>query len=384
MHTAIINHVREIYGTGFVPLHRPTFNGNEKKYLVDCIDSNFVSSVGPEVTLFEKTVANFVGTKYGIATVNGTSALHVALLVAGVGPNTEVITQALTFVATANAIKYCGASPVFVDVDNDTLGMSPNALEEWLSENTKFQDGATINLKTGKRVWACVPMHTFGFPCRIKEINNICIKYNITLIEDAAESLGSYINQRHTGTVGKLSTVSFNGNKIITTGGGGMVLTNDELYANKIKHLTTTAKLPHSYEYFHDQVGFNYRLPNLNAAMGLAQMEVLPRILQIKHDVANSYRDFCKNNNFVYIDALSGNTANNWLNTILVENETQRNNILEKTNAAGVMTRPIWTLLSKLPAFSACQKDHLKNSIFLSKRIINLPSSVPDSRILDL
>lgn len=375
----LILSVRKIYGEGPVPLHRPAFVGNERRYLIDCIDSNFVSSVGQRVTEFESEVARFAGAEFGVATMNGTAALHASLLLAGVRPGDEVLSQALTFVATANAISYTGAVPVFVDVDRDTLGMSPAALRTWLENNTVRQNGVIVNRSSGARLAACVPMHTFGIPLRIREIADICDEFGVPLIEDAAESLGSYVGKRHTGTFGKLATFSFNGNKIITTGGGGVIVTNDEELAVRAKHLTTTAKCPHLYEFFHDEIGFNYRLPNLNAALGVAQMEVLHRVLEVKAEVAERYREFCYNNRLRFVDAMNENTSNFWLNAVIMEDRDQRDTLLEVTNAAGIMTRPIWRLMTELPMYKNCQSDGLNNAKWLVRRVINLPSSVPDA-----
>jgi aminotransferase in exopolysaccharide biosynthesis len=331
------------------------------------------------VTEFEQEVAVFAGAKYGVATVNGTAALHASLILAGVKRGDEVISQALTFIATANAISYIGATPVFVDVDRDTLGMSPTALREWLEANTKTENGQTMNKGTGARIAACVPMHTFGIPTRISEIAEVCNAFGIALIEDTAESLGSYVGGRHTGTFGQSAAFSFNGNKIITTGGGGVIVTNDAALAARAKYLTTTAKRPHPYEFFHDQTGYNYRLPNLNAALGVAQMETLPEMLKIKAEVAARYRDFCADNGLNFIDAIEGTTANYWLNAVLLDNRAQRDALLEESNTAGVMTRPIWRLMTELPMYSHCQNDGLSDARWLVERVVNLPSSVPET-----
>lgn len=375
----LVEFVSHIFGSVEVPLHRPVFEGNERSYLTSCIDSNFVSSVGIRVAEFETMVASFVGAVHGVATVNGTAALHASLVVAKVCPGDEIITQALTFIATSNAISYAGAKPVFVDVDPDTLGMSPTSLRAWLAMSTRSVDGEVINVHTGARVAACMPMHTFGIPCRIAEIAEICDEFGIVLIEDTAESLGSYVGERHTGTFGKLATFSFNGNKIITTGGGGVIVTNDAELAARAKHLTTTAKRPHPYEFFHDEIGFNYRLPNLNAALGVAQMEMLPKLLEIKAEVADHYRQFCATNGIRFVDAPEGTTPNFWLNAIILDSLAERDALLEATNAAGVMTRPIWRLMSELPMYEHCQNDGLENSRWLVDRVVNLPSSVPES-----
>ncbi|HET9031774.1 MAG TPA: LegC family aminotransferase [Dokdonella sp.] len=374
-----MTHVRSIYGDGFIPLHRPVFEGNEKQYLVDCIDSNFVSSVGAKVTEFEQQIADFTGSRYAIATVNGTAALHAALQLAGVGQNDEVISQALTFIATCNALSYAGARPVFVDVDRDTLGMSPVALRSFLEQHAERRDEGCYNKSSGRRIAACVPMHTFGFPLRIEEIARLCTEYGIILVEDAAESLGSYVGERHTGNFGKLATLSFNGNKVITTGGGGMIITNDEALAKRAKHLTTTAKVPHPYEFVHDEIGYNYRLPNLNAALGCAQMERLAKMLAIKRGVAQGYREFFAGTDIRFVEPLTGNTANHWLNAIVLGSEEERDAFLQFTNSRDVMTRPVWRLMSRLPMFQDCQNDGLENSRWLEARVVNLPSSVPES-----
>lgn len=285
----LINEVKVLFGEGFIPLHRPIFEGNERQYLVDCIDSNFVSSIGEKVTEFERRIADFAGTRFAIATVNGTSALHIALELLGVDSGNEVITQALTFIATCNATRYCNAWPVFIDVDQDSLGMSPDALRRFLKDNAEKRPEGTYNRVSGRRLAACVPMHTFGMPCRVEEIVAVCHEFGIPVVEDAAESLGSYVGEQHTGSFGTLGTFSFNGNKVITTGGGGMIVTNNEELAIRAKHITTTAKVPNAWEFVHDEVGYNYRLPNLNAALGCAQMERLTEMLAIKAQIAERY-----------------------------------------------------------------------------------------------
>lgn len=372
---------RKIYGDGFIALHRPVFEGNERKYLVDCIDSNFVSSVGEKVNQFEEEIAKFTGSKYAIATVNGTAALHIAIMLADVKPGDEVITQALTFIATCNAISYTGAKPLFIDVDFDTMGLSPDALKFFLENNAEKRADGTYNKLSGKKISACVPMHTFGFPCRIKDIAAICTEWGINLIEDAAESLGSYVNGSHTGTFSKLATLSFNGNKVITTGGGGMIITDDIDIAKKAKHLTTTAKVNHPYEFFHDEVGYNYRMPNLNAALGCAQLERLQESLHEKAKVSNEWSEFFKVRDIVFVQALDGSKANHWLNSIILSSREERDTFLKYTNENNVMTRPIWTLMSKLPMFQDCHTDGLKNSLWLEERVVNIPSSVPDGAL---
>ncbi|MDA9657691.1 LegC family aminotransferase [bacterium] len=379
-----IAYTKSIFGNDSIPLHRPVFNGNERKYLVDCIESNFVSSVGPKVTEFEEKVARFTGSKHAIATVNGTAALHVAIELIGVKPGDEVISQALTFIATCNAISYAGAKPLFIDVDLDTMGLSPSALKIFLKANAKKTVNGTFNKISGKRISACLPMHTFGFPCRIDEITDICSDWNIPLIEDAAESLGSYVGSHHTGTFGSMGTLSFNGNKVITTGGGGMIITDDSELAKHAKHITTTAKIPHSYEFIHDAIGYNYRMPNLNAALGCAQMESLEDFLTIKAQLANQWNSFFNERDVNFVNSIDGNKSNHWLNAIILESREDRDNFLRLTNDAEIMTRPIWTLMSKLPMFKDCQTDGLKNSLWLKDRVVNIPSSVPDGALKQL
>lgn len=375
-----LSFVKGVFGED-ATLHRPVFGGNEKKYLSECIDSNFVSSVGARVTEFEQGVAAYCGAKYGVATVNGTAALHIAMVVAGVERGDEVITQALTFIATCNAISYIGAHPVFVDVDKSTLGMSPDALRNFLVANAEMKDGVAYNKGTGRRFAACVPMHTFGHPCRIDEIAEVCAEFAIPLVEDAAESLGSYYKGKHTGGFGLLGAISFNGNKIITTGGGGMIVTNDEEIARKAKHITTTAKIPHPYEFVHDQVGYNYRLPNLNAALGCAQLEQLDEFVRIKRNLAARYSAFFVEKGVPFVSEPEGATSNYWLNAIILESREERDSFLKYSNDKGVMTRPIWRMMTELEMFKNCQHDGLENSLWLEDRVINIPSSVPMSEI---
>lgn len=374
--------VRSIYGEGYIPLHRPVFEGNEREYLVDCIDSNFVSSVGQKVNDFEEKVAAFTGSRYAVATVNGTAALHVAIELAGVKPGDEVISQALTFIATCNAISYAGAQPIFVDVDLDTMGLSPTALSNFLENYAEKRSEGTFNRSSGKRISACVPMHTFGLPCRIVEIAEVCADWNIALIEDAAESLGSYVGGRHTGTFGLMGTLSFNGNKVITTGGGGMIITDDPELAKRAKYITTTAKVPHPYEFVHDEIGYNYRMPNLNAALGCAQMERLDEFLTVKALLAAQwYAFFLHDRDVDFVKPVTGNNANHWLNALIFDSRLDRDKFLKVTNDNNVMTRPIWTLMSKLPMFKECQTDSLENTLWLEDRVVNIPSSVPDGAL---
>lgn len=372
-----INFIRDYYNdSGFIPLHQPVFNGNESRYTQDTIKSTFVSSVGAYVDKFENMMEEYTQTKKAVAVVNGTSGLQVALKLVGVKPGTEVITQALTFVATANAISYNSATPVFVDVDLDTMSLSPQALEKFLEENCVLRDGNCLNKITKRKISACLPMHTFGFPGRIDEINKICKKWNIPLVEDAAESLGSYINGKHTGGFGKIGVFSFNGNKIVTSGGGGALVTNDLNVGKAAKHLTTTAKKSHAYEYVHDEVGFNFRMPNLNAALACAQLESLNYFLEKKRELAGFYMDFFKNIPCKFFAEREGTSANYWLMCIQLENKEERDDFLIKTNNNNIMTRPIWQLMYRLPMYSSCPRDEQKNAEFLEERIVNIPSSV--------
>ncbi len=443
----IVNFIRSLYNepNAFIPLHAPVFQGNEKKYLNECIDSTFVSSVGKFVDQFEDEIAKYTGAKKAVSCVNGTNALHLALKLVGVERDTEVITQPLTFIATANAISYCGAHPVFLDVDMDTMGLSPQSLKNWLSQNVELQttnseqgtqnkeprtknkeprtrnkeqetrnkeqgtpNSQPVNIKTGRRISCCVPMHTFGHPCRIDEIIEICNEYNIPVIEDAAESLGSFYKGQHTGTFGKIGVLSFNGNKVITTGGGGMLLFKDEELAKRAKHLTTQAKVPHPWEFNHDAIGYNYRMPNINAALGLAQLEQLPQFLQSKRQIAQSYKDFFSINQFytersrsalnhpiichpersrraiikssnhpiLFVDEPINTVSNFWLNCILLNSKEERDAFLKFSNENGVMARPVWQLMNKLEMFKDCQTGDLSNAEWLEKRVVNLPSSV--------
>jgi len=372
----VINFIQETYQTkSLIPLHEPKFVGNEKKYLNECIDSTFVSSVGKFVDKFEEKIASYTGSKYAIATSNGTSALHISLLLADVDQNSEVITQPLTFVATCNAISYCGAQPIFLDVDKDTMGLSPSALKEFLEKNTIIKNQRCINNKTGKVIKACVPMHTFGHPCRIDEIKEICDKHHVFLIEDAAESVGSIYKDKHTGTFGQVGVMSFNGNKIITAGGGGCIVTNDKALAKKAKHLTTTAKVQHKWDFNHDIVGYNYRMPNLNAALLVAQLENLDNFISSKRKLANVYEAFFNSTNYVFVKEPMDSKSNYWLNSIILKNKEQRDEFLDETNSSGIMTRPIWTLMNKLPMFEHAQCGDLKNSEWLEDRVVNIPSS---------
>ena len=374
--SAVINFIKSIYSKNqFIPLHEPRFLGNEKKYLNECVDSTFVSSAGKFVDELEEKIAKYTGAKYVVATGNGTSALHISLILANVDKNSEVITQPLTFVATCNAINYCNAKPIFIDVDTDTMGLSPSALRSFLENNTTVKNKQCINNKTKKVIKACIPMHSYGHPCRIDKIKEICDEYYIFLIEDAAESLGSMYKYKHTGTFGQLGTISFNGNKIITAGGGGCIITNEKVLAKKAKHLTTTAKVPHKWDFNHDMVGYNYRMPNLNAALLVAQLEKLNDFITNKRNLANKYEAFFKSMNYDFFKELKDSKSNYWLNSIMLKDKNQRDKFLEETNSKGVMTRPIWTLMNKLPMFKDAQCDGLKNSNWLHERVVNIPSS---------
>ena len=376
-YTPVVDFIRSVYKTdSFIPLHEPRFLGNEKKYLNECIDSTFVSSVGKFVDEFEEKIASYTGAKYAVATSNGTSALHISLLLANVEQNDEVITQPLTFIATCNAISYCNASPVFIDVDKDTMGMSPVALEIFLKENAEVKNQQCVNKSTGKIIKACIPMHTFGHPCRIVEIQKICKEWHIVLVEDSAESLGSFYRGQHTGTFGELGVISFNGNKIITSGGGGCILTNNEDLAKKAKHITTTAKEPHKWEYTHDMVGYNYRMPNLNAALIVAQLEQLDGFLKSKRSLAKIYKKFFQNGDIHFVTDPENAKSNYWLNSIVLKSKDQRDLFLDETNSKGIMTRPIWVLMNKLPMFEKAQCGDLTNSEWLEERVVNIPSSV--------
>lgn len=371
-----IDFIKSVYGnTDFIPLHEPLFIGNERKYVLDTIDSTFVSSVGKYVDQFEQMMREYTGAKHAIAVVNGTAALHMSLMLAGVERNDLVITQALSFIATCNAISYIGAEPVFVDVDIDRLGMSADSVEQFLC-NVELIDNKPIHKPTGKKISACVPMHTFGFPVEIDRIIELCDQFNIPVIEDAAESLGSTYKGKHTGTFGLLGTYSFNGNKTITCGGGGIIVTNDDKLGRLAKHLTTQAKVPHRWEYVHDHIGYNYRCPNLNAALACAQLEQLEIFLDKKRLTATGYKNFFSNTSIDFVEEPIDSKSNYWLNAILLNSNEERNLFLEQTNDNGIMTRPIWALMHRLDMFKHCIHDGLINSIYIEERLVNLPSSV--------
>ena len=360
-----------------ISLHEPKFSEKEKEYVIDTINSTFVSSVGPYVDKFELMMSEITKTKKSIATVNGTSALQVALRLSGVKTGDEVITQALTFIATINAIIYNNADPIFLDVDIDTMGLSPKAVNIYLEENGEIrEDGFCYNIKTNKKIAACMPMHTFGFPVHLDELILVCSKWNIPIVEDAAESIGSEYNNKPTGSFGKLGVFSFNGNKIITSGGGGAIVTNDIELGLKAKHLITTAKVPHLYEYVHDEIGYNFRMPNLNAALACAQLEQLDSFILNKRKLANEYKEYFANFGVKFRTELPNTKANYWLMCIELENKEERDKFLKETNASQVMTRPIWQLIFKSPIYSKFQRDSQENAMYLEDRIVNIPSSV--------
>jgi perosamine synthetase len=361
-----------------IPLHEPCFSGNELKYVQECIESTFVSSVGKFVDRFEKKLAKYTGAKYAVPVVNGTAALHISLLMSGVEPGDEVLVPALSFVATANAVSYCYAKPHFVDIEEHTLGIDPETLRSYLKSNSEQRSGKCINLKTGRTIHALIPVHTFGHPCDLEGLISVAKDFNLVLIEDAAESLGSTYKGQHTGTFGLLGILSFNGNKTITTGGGGAILTDDSDLAKRAKHLTTTSKLAHRWEYRHDEVGYNYRMPNLNAALGCAQLEQLPKFLKSKRRLFERYLEAFSGFSKVqlFAEPKSAN-SNYWLQTLLLDKTVanQRDEILEDTNNAGLLTRPAWTLLHKHPPYLECPSAELPVAESLESRILNLPSS---------
>lgn len=373
----IIDKIREIYKTptDFIPLHEPRFIGNEKKYLNDCIDSTFVSSVGKYVTEFEERVAEITGASHGVAVVNGTAALHLSLEVLGVSTGDLVVTQALSFVATANAILYTGASPYFVDIDRERLGMSSQALEEFFKD-VEMIDNTPVHKPSGKRVAAIVPMHTFGIPAEIDKLVAIADRYMVPVIEDSAEAMASYYKGKHVGTFGKLGVFSFNGNKIVTSGGGGMIVTNDPELAKKAKHLSTQAKVDHKWEFKHDQLGYNYRCPNLNAALALAQLEQLELFAANKRKTFDLYSEFFKDKEVKLHHPPVDCISNNWLNALLFPSKEERDAFLSESNSSGVMTRPAWNLLNTLDYLKGYGHDELVNSNFIESHLVNIPSSV--------
>ncbi|WP_455592373.1 LegC family aminotransferase [Bacteroides sp.] len=378
MYSDITSFIHQLYKSDeFIPLHAPLFIGNEKKYMNECIDTTFVSSVGKFVDRFEEMVADYTGAAKAVVCVSGTNALHMAMMLVGVERDDEVLTQALTFIATCNAISYIGAHPVFIDVDKETLGLSPAAVRRWLEKNAEIKKDVCYNKHTGRRVKACIPMHTFGHPVKLDELVSICDEYHIELVEDAAESIGSFYKGKHTGTFGKVGAISFNGNKTITTGGGGMLLFQDEELSKFAKHLTTQAKVPHRWEFVHDHVGYNYRMPNINAALGCAQMENLDRYVENKRETAQKYKEFFSiHSDITFFTEPTDCYSNYWLNAVLLKDRHAQQEFLQYTNDHGVMTRPVWQLMSRLEMFKGCETDGLENTIWLEERIVNIPSSV--------
>ena len=361
-----------------VPLHRPFFSDLERSNLVECIDSNYVSSIGPFVSKFEEMISQYVGARFVVATASGTAALHLSLLACGVGRGTEVITQPLSFVATANAIAYTGAKPIFLDIGSDNLSLCPAALSDFFERNTEItKKGACRNKNSGDIIKACVPMHTFGHPAKIVEIVEICRKYGVRVVEDSAESFGSTYGNKHTGTFGDAGIFSFNGNKIITTGGGGAIVTNNEQIAKITRHLSTTAKLANSSDFFHDQIGYNYRMPNVNASIGCAQLCQIDFFIAKKQSLAGRYKKFFSKRSQKFFVSLNDVKQNHWLNTVEFTSEEERNLFLDYTNKKGIMTRPSWVLLNELPMYSKCETDELRQARSLSARLCSIPSSVP-------
>jgi perosamine synthetase len=374
---SIISFIRDLYpGENPVPLHAPRFLGREKEYLARCIDTTYVSYVGEFVTRFEEHVRRVTGAAHAVALVNGTAALHMALQACGVGQGDAVVTQSLTFVATANAISHCGALPLFVDIDRSTLGMSPERLEAYFAGSTVQTAGGCHDRATGRRVAACVPMHTFGHPAEIQSIVEVCARRGVAVVEDAAESLGSLYRGRHTGRFGAAAILSFNGNKIVTTGGGGMLITEDAALAARVRHLSTTAKAAHPWEFRHDAVGWNLRLPNLNAAVGCAQMERLEQSVENKRDTAERYGRFFAAAGIPFLSEREGCRANYWLNAILLEDREARDDFLARSNAAGVCTRPAWNRMTSLPMYAAGARDAEEDARWIEDHLVNIPSSV--------
>ncbi len=377
MYNKIISFIRELYhNKQSILLHEPFFDETEMEYANKAIQSTFVSSVGEYVNQFERTLCKITGSKHAVATVNGTAALHVALKLVGVKSGDEVITQPLSFVATANAIRYCDAHPVFLDVDEDTLGLSVKSVERFLESNCYIEGEKSYNRITKRRVTACVPMHTFGHPCCVDQITELCKRYHIPVVEDAAEAIGSYYKGQHAGTFGRCSILSFNGNKIVTCGGGGAILTDDDALANFAKHLTTTAKVAGTYEYVHDAVGYNYRMPNINAALGCAQLEKLDMFITKKRNLARKYEEFFKKIDLAFVRESQHARSNYWLNAIILPDKTERDRFLEHTNDAQIFTRPAWQLLHQLPMYKECETDELSNARWFADRLVNIPSGV--------
>lgn len=361
-------------------LHPPIFFGNEKKYLNDCIDTTFVSSVGQYVDQFEQKMAEYTGAAKAVVCVNGTNALHMSLMLSGVKQDDEVITQPLTFIATVNAISYCNAYPVFCDVDEETMGLSPVAVRKWLESHAEIKNNQCFNKNTGRRISAVVPMHTFGHPVKLNEFVSLCEEWKLALVEDAAESIGSFYNGKHTGLFGKVAALSFNGNKTITCGGGGMLLFTDEELAARAKHLTTQAKIPHRWEFKHDEIGYNYRMPNINAALGCAQLENIDKILENKRKIAMAYKEFFAGSDIKFFDEPANCRSNFWLNAVVLPNKEAQIKFLDETNDNHVQTRPIWELMNRLEMFKSCQHGDLKTAEMFADRVVNIPSGYAQKR----
>lgn len=376
MYNAIIDKIKSLFpNQDLIPLHEPRFTGNDKAYVADAIDSTFVSSVGKYVDRFEQMICDYTGARFAVATVNGTAALHMSLLLAGVKRNDLVITQPFSFIATCNAISYIGAEPLFIDISKKTLGLSAKKLASFLASESEIKDNTCYHKASGKRISACVPMHSFGHPVELNEIAELCQRYNVPLVEDAAESIGSFYDGKHTGTIGLLGAFSFNGNKTITCGGGGVIVTNDEKIAKLGKHLTTQAKVPHKWEFKHDHIGYNYRLPNLNAALACAQMEQLDSFVKSKRQLSEEYISFFKSQSVTFVEEPPNSQSNYWLNAILFDDRKQRDEFLTVANNSGVMSRPAWELMHRLPMFSNCLRGDLSNAEFIEERLVNIPSS---------
>ena len=378
----ICDYIKSLYPEmpELVLLHCPQFLGNEKKYLNECIDTKFVSYVSHFVTDMEDHIKRITGAKYAVAMVNGTEALHMAIVSAGINPGEEIITQSLTFAATSAAIVHSGANPIFIDVDRDTMGMSPVALKNYLESSTEQKDGKCYNKKTGKVISACIPMHTFGHPCRIDEIAELCKQYNIILIEDSAESIGSTYKGKATGTFGKVGILSFNGNKCVTTGAGGMLITDDEAIASRAKYISTTAKQPSKWEFFHTEAGYNLRMPGTCGAIGTAQLEYFDETMKNKRETAEIYQKFFAELGIECVREPKDACSNYWLNAIVLKDRAEREEFLEYANSHGVQCRPIWTLMHKMPPYENCERTELPNSEWLEDRIVNIPSSVRTSK----
>lgn len=379
---AAIRHINKT-NEGFLPLHAPVFAGKEKEYLCDTIDSTFVSSVGAYVDRFELLLQELTGAKRAVVCVNGTTALEMSLIISGVQAGDLVITQPVSFIATANAVAHIGAEPVFLDIERQTLGLNPDAVQNFLEEECELIAGVCRHKSTARRIAACVPMHTFGLPCRMEELVRVCAAWNIPLIEDAAEAVGSYRGGKHCGTFGKLGALSFNGNKIMTTGGGGAILTNDEELGVLAKHWTTTAKIPHKWLYQHDHVGWNFRMPNINAALGCAQIEQLPRFIAVKRQKALDYAAYFANTDWKFLTEPENTVSNYWLCAVLTNSREERDAFLEASNADGVMTRPVWEPLHTQPMYRHCLRGNLQVSIDIAERLVNLPSGVIKEGVAD-